>query len=282
MIICVVGPTGVGKSDLSIRLAKKFNAFIINADATQIYKELNIGSAKITKKQMQEIKHHMINIKSPDEEYSVMDYQLEARKILNNNKDKNIIVCGGTGLYIKALFYEYEFPKISTFEIFQNLTNKELYDLALKKDPNMDINLNNRVRLINFLNRPYQPIKAENLLYDVIFIGLKMDREQLYDKCNQRVDKMFKEGLLEEVKVLYKKYPTSKILRRAIGYKELIMYLEKEISLEEAKELIKKHTRNYVKRQYTWFNNQMNIKWFDVSKNLYQDVIEYVSSLNSK
>ncbi len=282
MIVCVVGPTGVGKSALAVKIAKEFNADILNADATQIYKDLNIGSAKITEKEKEGIIHHLIDIKNPNEDYSVMDYQNDARDVLNKNCDKNIIVCGGTGLYIKALFYEYEFPIISDYKSYQGYTNKELYDLAIKKDPNIDINLNNRVRLINFLNKSYMPNKADNLLYDVIFIGLRMDREILYKRCDSRVDEMFDKGLLEEVRNLYEKYPDSRILRRAIGYKETVMYLDNEISLEEAKDLIKRNTRRYVKRQFTWFNNQMNIKWFEVSNNTNQEVIEYIRSLNSK
>lgn len=282
MIVCVVGPTGVGKSALAVKIAKEFNADILNADATQIYKDLNIGSAKITEKEKEGIIHHLIDIKNPNEDYSVMDYQNDARDVLNKNCDKNIIVCGGTGLYIKALFYEYEFPIISDYKSYQGYTNKELYDLAIKKDPNIDINLNNRVRLINFLNKSYMPNKADNLLYDVIFIGLRMDREILYKRCDSRVDEMFDKGLLEEVRNLYEKYPDSRILRRAIGYKEIVMYLDNEISLEEAKDLIKRNTRRYVKRQFTWFNNKMNIKWFEVSNNTNQEVIEYIRSLNSK
>lgn len=284
MIMCIVGPSGVGKTKLSIDLAKRYNADVINCDATQIYKELDIGSAKITKEEMGGVKHHLLDIQTPLEEYSVSDYQKDARYILDNNPDKNFIVCGGTGLYINALLYDYSFAEKDN-NTYDNLANDELYKLALEKDSTVDIHPNNRIRLINFLNnRNITNNKKESLYNDVIYIGLTMDRSKVYDRVNKRVDIMFDNGLVEEVENLYKKYPESKILKRAIGYKEIISYLNNEISLEEAKELIKKNTRHYVKRQYTWFNNQLPVTWFDMEN--YEaalgEIISFIESLNSK
>lgn len=284
MIICVAGPTGIGKTKLSIMLAKKYNGIIVNSDATQIYKELDIGSAKVTEEEKSGVKHYMLDIKNPDEDYSVMEYQLDARKVLEENKDKNIIVIGGTGLYIKALFYNYEFSHKDN-NLYEEYTTAELYDLCLKKDKDNTLDKNNRIRLINFLNNDNIGNKKDELLYDVIFIGLTKDRKELYDIIDKRVDIMFENGLLEEVESLYKKYPNSKILKRAIGYKEVISYLNNEISLDECKELIKKNTRHYVKRQYTWYKHQMNINWFNVDSDFdktYDEIISFIESLNSK
>lgn len=281
MIICVCGPTGIGKTKLSELLAEKYNAIILNADATQIYQELNIGSAKITKEEMGNRQHYLFDIKKPNEDYSVMEYQNDARRILNDNNDKNIVVVGGTGLYIKALFFDYVFDEMKKNN-FDNLSNDELYTLAMKKDPKCNLHRNNRVRLINFLNRTKQENNKDVKLYDVIFVGLTAERSKIYDICNKRVAIMIKSGLLNEVKTLKEKYPNSNILKRAIGYKELISYLDSNISYNDAIELIKKNTRHYVKRQYTWFNNQLDIKWFDVDfdnfNNTYEDVIKYIEA----
>lgn len=281
MIICVCGPTGIGKTKLSELLAEKYNAIILNADATQIYQELNIGSAKITKEEMGNRQHYLFDIKKPNEDYSVMEYQNDARRILNDNNDKNIVVVGGTGLYIKALFFDYVFDEMKKNN-FDNLSNDELYTLAMKKDSKCNLHRNNRVRLINFLNRTKEENNKDVKLYDVIFVGLTAERSKIYDICNKRVDIMIKSGLLNEVKTLKEKYPNSNILKRAIGYKELISYLDSNISYNDAIELIKKNTRHYVKRQYTWFNNQLDIKWFDVDfdnfNNTYEDVIKYIEA----
>lgn len=281
MIICVCGPTGIGKTKLSELLAKKYDAIILNADATQIYQELNIGSAKITKEEMGNRQHYLFDIKKPNEDYSVMEYQKDARKILNDNNCKNIVVVGGTGLYIKALFFDYVFDEMNKNN-FDNLSNDDLYILAMKKDPECNLHKNNRVRLINFLNRTKEEKNKDVKLYDVIFVGLTAERSKIYEICNKRVDIMIENGLLNEVKTLKEKYPNSNILKRAIGYKELISYLDSNVSYNDAIELIKKNTRHYVKRQYTWFNNQLDIKWFNVDfdnfNNTYEDVIKYIEA----
>ena len=285
MIIVIVGPTGVGKTKLSIELAKYYNASIINADAVQIYKGLDIGSAKITEDEKEGIKHYLLDIKDINEEYSVCDYQKDARKILDSNLDKNIIFCGGTGLYISAALTDYRFYEDENNLTYDEYSNEELYELVLKKDKNSKIDKNNRVRIIRFLNKKNIDLVKPILLYkNVIFIGLTTNREKLYEVINKRVDKMFDDGLIDEVKKLYKDNKDSKILNRAIGYKEVIKYLKQEISLEEAKELIKKNSRHYAKRQYTWFNNKMDIKWFNVNYENFAETIflvkEYIDSCN--
>ena len=279
MIIAIVGPTGVGKTKMSIELAKEYNAAIINCDAVQIYKYLDIGSAKVCEDEKEGIKHYLLDIKNPNENYTVKDYQIDAGKIIGNNKDKNLIFCGGTGLYLCAALMDYRFYEDESSENYDNLDNEELYKLALKKDKSCPIDRNNRVRLIRFLNKKNIEVVEPKLLYEnVLFIGLTTDRENLYKIINKRVDLMFENGLLEEVKNLYKKYPNSRVLKSAIGYKEVIKYINNEITLEECIEEIKKLSRHYAKRQYTWFNNKMNIKWFDVDYKNFEKTIEEVSN----
>lgn len=281
MIIAVVGPTGVGKTKLSVELAKHYHGIIINCDAMQVYKGMDIGTAKITEKEKENIPHYLFDIKNVLENYTVYDYQVDARKILEENQDKNIIFVGGTGLYLKAALYSYEFSKEEKeINNYDELSNEELYALALKKDPHMDIHVNNRKRLVRFLNKEAINISPSKPLYNVIYIGLTCNRDVLYERINKRVDEMFEQGLLEEVKSFYDAGIDSKALKTAIGYKELYSYFDGDITLEEAKELIKKRSRNYAKRQYTWFNNQMDIKWFDVDfkdfNKTVEEVIKYI------
>lgn len=284
MIVVVVGPTGVGKTKMSIELAKKYNAIVVNADSMQVYKDLNIGTAKVPEEEKDGITHLLFDIVEPTDMYTVYDYQKDLRKVLENYKNRNIILVGGTGLYIKAGLYDYEFTDEDTNDTYENLTNAELYNLVKEKDNTLDIHMNNRKRLIRALNREKTSNKGDNLLYNAIFIGLTTDRETLYDRINKRVDKMFDDGLITEVKALYDKGINSKAINTGIGYKELYDYFKGNISLEEAKELIKKRSRHYAKRQYTWFNNQMNIKWFDVNFNDFNEtanrVNEYIESSN--
>lgn len=281
MIIAVVGPTGVGKTKLSVELAKHYHGIIINCDAMQVYKGMDIGTAKITEKEKENIPHYLFDIKNVLENYTVYDYQVDARKILEENQDKNIIFVGGTGLYLKAALYSYEFSKEEKeTNNYDELSNEELYALALKKDPHMDIHVNNRKRLVRFLNKEEINIPPSKPLYNAIYIGLTCNRDVLYERINKRVDEMFEQGLLEEVKSFYDAGIDSKALKTAIGYKELYSYFDGDITLEEAKELIKKRSRNYAKRQYTWFNNQMDIKWFDVDfkdfNKTVEEVIKYI------
>jgi tRNA dimethylallyltransferase len=266
MIICVVGPTGVGKTKMSIELAKKYDAIIINCDAMQVYKEMNIATAKVKESEKEGIKHYLLDICDLEDCYTIYDYQKDCRQIINENQDKNIIIVGGSGLYLKSALFDYRFTEDKNINNYDGYTNEELYQMALKKDKNMDIHINNRKRLIRFLNRENIKQVDPKLLYKyVYFIGLTTDRKNLYDIINNRVDKMLKEGLLKEAKYFYDKKINCKSLNTVIGYKELFKYFNGEISLDDAIELIKKNSRHYAKRQYTWFNNQMNVTWFNVN-----------------
>ena len=265
MKIFILGPTGVGKTKLSISLAKIYDADVINCDAVQVYKYLNIGSAKITKKEMNGVVHHLFDIREPFQEYNVKDYQEDIRSIWNKYKNKNFICVGGTGLYATAAEYDYRFDNDLIDTDFRDKTNLELFQMALKKNKNMNIDKNNRVRLERFLKRKDSNVEAKLLYENVIFVGITTDRSKLYDIINKRVDKMINDGLVDEVKNLYSKYPNSMILKRAIGYKEIINYLDGLYDLDTAILEIKKNSRHYAKRQYTWFNNKMNVKWFDVN-----------------
>ena len=281
MILAIVGPTGVGKTKLSVELAKHYHGIIVNCDAMQVYKKMDIGTAKVTEKEKENIPHYLLDIKDANENYTVYDYQKDARKIIEENQDKNIIFVGGTGLYLKAALYSYEFSKEEKeTNNYEGRSNEELYALAIKKDPYMDIHVNNRKRLIRFLNKEKTNVPPSKPLYDAIYIGLTCKRDELYERINKRVDEMFEQGLLEEVKGFYDAHIYSKALKTAIGYKELYSYFDGDITLEEASELIKKRSRNYAKRQYTWFNNQMNIKWFDVNfkdfNKTVEEVIKYI------
>lgn len=277
MIVAIVGPTGVGKTKMSVELAKRYDAIIINADAVQVYKGLNIGSAKATEEEKDGVKHFLLDFKEPSENYTVSDYQKDAREIIAKYKDRNIIFCGGTGLYLCAALMDYRFYEDISNETYDDLTNAELYELALKKDKNVKIAKNNRVRLIRFLNKNPKEVVEPKLMYDnVFFVGLTTNRDNLYDIINNRVDKMFTMGLVDEVANLVKKYPNSRVLNSAIGYKEVISYLRGEYTLEETKELIKKNSRHYAKRQYTWFNNKMDVKWFLVNYAEFDKTIDMV------
>ena len=276
MIVCIVGPTGVGKTKLSVELAKYLNAIVVNGDSMQVYKELNIGTAKVTEEEKEDIPHLLFDIKEVNEMYTVYDYQKDLRNILDSNKDKNIVIVGGTGLYIKAGLYNYVFEEESNNNTYDELTNDELYDLVLKKDKDTLIHKNNRKRMIRFLNKKETIEDKNNLLYNVKFIGLTTSRDKLYERINLRVDKMVEDGLLEEVKNLYDRNIRSKSIMTGIGYKELYEYFDGNTTLEESLELIKQRSRKYAKRQYTWFNNQMDVKWFDVDFDNFNNTIEEV------
>ena len=279
MKVFILGPTGVGKTKLSLELAKDLDAYIINCDAVQVYKGIDIGSAKIKSDEMEGIKHFLLDIKKPNESYTVKDYQSDLRNLFTKYKDKNLIIVGGTGLYATAGVYDYRFNKdISNIDL-STYSLEDLYNLALEKDNNCKIDHHNRVRLERFIKKDTTNNVKPILLYeDTIFIGLTTSRDKLYEIINNRVDKMIKDGLINEVKSLYIKYPDSMIIKRAIGYKEVIKYLDNEITLEEAIYLIKKNSRHYAKRQYTWFNNKMNIKWFEVNFDDFTKTIQEVKS----
>ena len=255
MIIVIVGPTGVGKTKLSVELAKKINAEIINCDSMQVYKNLNIGTAKVKEEEKENIPHHLFDIVNPNELYTVYDYQKDCRNKIKElqEKNKNIIIVGGTGLYVKAALYDYKFEVEEEKKSYKDLSNEELLERIRQKDNTLDIHINNRKRLeraLEKLENNGEFTKDGNIkLYDFYTIGLTTSRENLYDIINKRVDKMMDEGLLEEVKSLYDKNIHGKAINTGIGYKELYSYFDGDISLEEATDLIKRNSRRYAKRQ---------------------------------
>ena len=281
MILVICGPTGVGKTKLSILLAKKYNGIIINADACQFYQKMNIGTAKITESEKEEIKHYLIDNLNINDEYNIWDFQKDARNIMEENKDKNIIIVGGSGLYLSALLYDYKFAQKKEVDL-SPYTNEELYEEVRKMNKYANVDKSNRRRLENYYKTENINTLKPKLLYDALFIGLTTSRDILYKRIDKRVDEMFNDGLLEEVKELYKNNPNSRILNSAIGYKEVIKYLNEEISLEECQNLIKKNSRHYAKRQYTWFNNKMDITWFKTDysnfNNTVTEVVSYIEN----
>lgn len=278
MILAIIGPTAVGKTKLSIELAKKYNAIIINCDAMQVYQGLDIGTAKATLEEQEGIPHELLDFVPVTQNYTVYDYQKDARKLLEKYQGRNIIFVGGTGLYLKSALYDYRFYEETTTNSYDNLTNEELYNLALAKDKNMNIHPNNRKRLVRFLNKKVQEYVEPKPLYDFKIIGLTTSRDILYDKINKRVDVMFQNGLLTEVKSFYDQGIHSKALETGIGYKELYQYFDNKITLEQAKDLIKKNSRHYAKRQYTFFNHQLDVKWFDTNYEDFSKTIKEVEN----
>ena len=283
-VIVITGPTAVGKTKLSIELAKRYNGEIINADAVQVYKGLDIGSAKVTEEEKEGIPHHLFDIKEVDEEYTIYHYQKDCRKLIKEvqGRGKTPILVGGTGLYIKAALYDYKLTEEKETNTYDNLTDEELYNKLLELDKNIVIDKNNRRRLIRAINYYKENNKSINtnttnkLLYDAIFIGLTTDRRILYDKINSRVDIMIKEGLLNEVKVFYDKNIRTKPLLNAIGYREIYSYFDGNISLEGAIDKIKQNSRHYAKRQYTFFNHQLPVVWFETDYNNFNNTVEEV------
>lgn len=285
-IIVITGPTAVGKTKLSIELAKKYNGEIINADAVQVYKGLDIGSAKVTEEEKERIPHHLFDIKEVDEEYTIYHYQKDCRDKIKEIEERGHtpILVGGTGLYIKAALYDYKLSEEKDIDNYENMTNEEIYDELIKLDKDIIIDKNNRRRLVRALNyykennKSINDNKTDELLYDTIFIGLTAGRSILYDKINKRVDKMIKDGLIEEVKSFYDKGLRTKPLLNGIGYREIYQYLDNDLTLEEAISKIKQNSRHYAKRQYTFFNHQLPIVWFETDYDNFNNTIEKVSN----
>lgn len=278
-IIVIVGPTGIGKTKLSIELAKKLDAEIINGDSVSIYKRLNIGSAKPTKEEQSGIPHHLIDIKDVDEDYTVFDYQKDVRKKIEEitSRGKQIIIVGGTGLYIKAALYDYKFIEGTTYNEYNDLSNEEILSKIKEYKVEKLPELNNRKRLVRLLNKLENNEEITNnkdkLLYNIKVIGLTTDRETLYKRINKRVDIMMENGLLDEINSLKEDYKNSRILNSGIGYKEFYDYLYNNKSLEDVIEEIKKNSRHFAKRQYTFFNHQFNTNWFNVDLNNFDNTI---------
>ena len=277
MIYAILGPTCSGKSDLAEKLSLKLNYPVINFDAFQVYKELDKGTAKPSKELLESGRYFLYGFRSVLEPYDVMNYQEDARNLLSKFNNDNVILVGGTGLYLKALLFDYKFLEEEKMpdDFLNDLSNEELYKklLLIDKDDAIKIGPNNRKRLLRalYVYKIHGKSKTElnnngknNLLYsNVIFIGLNIERSLLYERINKRVDIMFDNGLEKEVNSLFSFYGNKLRAFQAIGYKEF----NNEGSIEEIKELIKKNTRNYAKRQMTFFKHQFeNVKWFNSIK----------------
>jgi tRNA dimethylallyltransferase len=294
-VIVIVGPTGVGKTKMGVALAKAMNGEVISGDSMQIYRGMDIGTAKVTESEMEGIVHHLIDIKDPKESYSVKDFQTIVRSLMQDvhARNKVPIIVGGTGLYIKAALYDYEFEETSTnHEIYQQrfitYDNEQLYAYLKNIDEvsAQELHPNNRQRVLRAIEIfETTGIKKSDIiakqqhtcLYNATFIGLTMERELLYERINQRVDIMITEGLEQEVRSLYRKGYTADLQSmKAIGYKEWVAYFNNLQTKEETIALIKKNSRNYAKRQYTWFKNQVPVTWFSVSLKYFEKTIQMV------
>lgn len=274
-IIVIVGPTASGKTKQSIYLAKKINAEIINGDSVQVYRELNIGSAKIKEAEKENILHHLFDIRNAGEDYSAFDFQTDVRNLID--KIEVPMIVGGTGFYIKSALYNYEFSKEEDYDIkdYDHLTNQELYNEIIKHDAKIDVDKNNRHRLVRALylalnqeNRSAKTGKDEPL-YDILTFYLDVDRKVLKEMLVKRLDIMINDGLIEEVESLY----NNDIILNIIGYREIALYLKGEVSLDEAKSLIIKSSMKLAKRQKTWFLNQMNSIVIDAYDNNASEII---------
>ncbi len=287
-VIVITGPTGVGKTKLSIEIAKKYGGEIINADAMQVYQGLDIGTAKITTEEKEEIPHHLFDIKNVTEDYSIYHYQKDCRNKIQEifSRNKMPILVGGTGLYIKSALYDYQLTPIKNKnnDSYENINTEELYQKLIQLDPKIvgKIDQRNRRRIINAIeyyqenHKSISTNKTNKLLYHTIFIGLTTKRENLYQIINNRVDRMIASGLEKEVYAFYQKKIFTKPLLAGIGYKELYQYFNYEITLNEAIELIKRNSRRYAKRQYTYFKHQLPIMWFETN---YQDFFQTVHTV---
>ncbi|HBG32746.1 MAG: tRNA (adenosine(37)-N6)-dimethylallyltransferase MiaA [Tenericutes bacterium GWC2_39_45] len=280
-IIVIVGPTGSGKTGLSIKLAKILRTEIINGDSVQIYKGLDIGSAKISDEEKQGIKHHLLDIKEPGEPYSVYNFQQDVRALFD--KIELPMIVGGTGLYIKAALYNYEFiasSKNQDFEeTYQEMTNEEIHHKLLELDPFVTVDVGNRRRLLRALELALDgdfrslKTKKDELLYDALIIYLDLDRSILEERLRVRLDDQLKKGFIEEVQGLKDK----NIQVNAIGYRELKQYLDGIKTLDEAKEEIIHVSRKLAKKQKTWFKNQMHPIMMDaLSPTLFEDTLKII------
>lgn len=277
-IIVIVGPTGVGKTKASVELAKRLNAEIINGDAVSVYKELNIASAKPTLEERSGINHYLLDKVDVCDNYTIYDYQKDARKAIEQIKEKgkNIIVVGGTGLYIKSLLYDYKFHE-EEINRYDDLTNDQIIS-KIKEYGKFDIDYSNRRRIVRLLSKLENNIplsEKADIIYPSIIIGLTTDRDTLYKVINNRVDNMLKNGLLDEINNLKDRYKDSRVLNSAIGYKEFNDYFN-DNNIENTVEKIKHNSRKYAKRQFTYFKNQFKTKWFDVSYDNFNKTIDEI------
>lgn len=286
MIICIVGPTGVGKSNLAIKIASQVGGEIINGDAFQVYQKMNIGTAKPSEEELTKVPHHLFSYLEPSEEFSIFEYQQNLRNKIEELKSRNkpIIIVGGSGLYLKSGLYDYSFNQesirvdLSKYEAMDNLTLYHALE-ELDYESAQKIHFNNRKRLLRAIEIYLQTgtkksdvinMQKHELLYPVSFIGLTKPRDELYSIINRRVEIMIEQGLFEEVDQLLKEYPPTLKSFQAIGYKEIIQGRIDGLSSEKIIELIQKNSRNYAKRQFTFFKNQIPVEWFDDVNKAYE------------
>lgn len=290
-VIAIVGPTGVGKTRLSIEIAKKFNGEVISGDSMQLYKGMDIGTAKVTEEEKQGIDHHMIDIKNPDDSFSVADYQYYVQQYIDEiaSHQHLPIIAGGSGLYIQSALFNYNFSEqgrddkvtAQLEKILKEEGAAMLFNKLKKTDPEQatKVHPNNHRRVIRALEvyettgmtmTEYQRKQNKESPYNIIFIGLTMDRDLLYERINARVDKMMEQGLLYEAEEFYEQGLENCQSMRGIGYKEFIPYFKGEQSLQQSIEILKQNSRRYAKRQYTWFKNKVDVNWYLVT----QDTVE--------
>lgn len=290
-VLVIVGPTAVGKTNFGIECANIFNGEIISGDSVQIYKGLDIGSAKPSKDEQSKAKHYLIDIKDASDNYSVKDFQDLGRTYIDeiSNKNKLPIVVGGTGLYIKALLYDYKFmDEDGKDNQYEQLSNEDIYNKLKEVDPASleKIHINNRKRLVRALNiyekhnvgiSTIKQNQEHKPIYDCFIVGLTKDRQVLYEAIDNRVDMMIKDGLIEEIKrLLDSGINFENQCMQAIGYKEFKDYFEGNKSLVECIETVKSNSRHFAKRQYTFFNNQLNVKWFTDSQAALKEIKQWL------
>ena len=293
-LLILVGPTAIGKTALSIKIAKEFNAEIISGDSMQVYKGMDIGTGKITAEEMDGVPHHLIDILNPDETFSVSDFQNQVKALVKDieSRNKRVLIAGGTGHYIKALIDGYQFNDEDQEDIerltheFEKYSQEELYSKLLKIQPDTDIHPNNKKRIIRQLVKEKLDITEKKAYtqkkeYDTFLVGLSADRSVIYDRINQRVAEMFDSGLLEEVAALQKE-GLSKTAAQAIGYKEFLPYFKGEAALTDVMERIQAHSRQYAKRQLTFFRNQLDVHWYDITHAstdiIFQDIYQFLQT----
>lgn len=293
-IYVIGGPTASGKSKLAVELAKKINGEIISADSMQVYKDMNIGTAKINTEEMCGIKHYLIDIISPEKRYSVSNFKKDAEKAIETilNKEKTPIIVGGTGLYIDSLIYGIEFQDEKIDEEYREKLNKiaeeqgleNLYNQAQEIDPEAmkKISKNDKKRIIRVLEIYHKTGKTKtelekesrkvNLEYNYKVYAITMDREKLYKRINNRVDEMIQKGLIDEVKEILEKYNHFPTAMQGLGYKEVVEFLENKTTENEMIEKIKKETRHYAKRQLTWFRKNKETEWLNGEESIEKNI----------
>lgn len=287
-VIVLTGQTAVGKSKIGLKIAQKFNFEIINGDAYQIYKKMDIGTAKPTSAERLIVPHHLFDILEPDESFSICDYQKLVRQEIAKQKNNNKIpfIVGGSGLYINSVIYDYQFTSQKRTNVYENISSEELYNKLKEINPNINIDIHNRKRLEraleNALNmEELNPKNKDIPFYDNLVFFLYDNRDELYKRINERVDQMIELGLVDEVKSLYPDQIASQA-KAAIGYKEIISYLNNEITLDAAISLIKQHTRNYAKRQFTWFKHQTKAIWINVENKEISTIVKEIETIISE